>query len=109
MRIRTLAAGMAVIGMLALTSLPAFSQDKTATDTTKTAKPKSTTAKTTAATATKVSPSDIQTAKAAGKVWVNTETKVYHKDGKWYGNTKHGKFMAEDEAKKAGYHAAKGD
>jgi len=39
-------------------------------------------------------------------VWVNTTTKVYHKDGEFYGKTKKGKFMAEDEAKKAGFRAA---
>ena len=40
-------------------------------------------------------------------VWVNTETKVYHKEGSFYGKTKKGKFMTEDEAKNAGYKAAK--
>jgi hypothetical protein len=54
------------------------------------------------------SQSDIAAAKAQGKVWVNTQTGVYHKSGKWYGTTKQGKFMTEDEATKAGYHAAKG-
>ena len=43
-----------------------------------------------------------------GMVWVNTSTKVYHREGdRWYGKTKQGKFMTEDEAIKAGYHASK--
>jgi len=43
-----------------------------------------------------------------GMVWVNTETKVYHRDGDpWYGKTKHGKYMTESEATQAGYRAAK--
>lgn len=43
-----------------------------------------------------------------GMVWVNTSTKVYHKEGDpYYGKTKHGKFMTEDEAIKAGYRVAK--
>ena len=43
-----------------------------------------------------------------GMVWVNTATKVYHKEGdRYYGKTKEGKFMTEDEAIKAGYRAAK--
>jgi hypothetical protein len=43
-----------------------------------------------------------------GMVWVNTSTKVYHYEGdKWYGNTKEGKYMTEDEAIKAGYRASK--
>ncbi len=54
------------------------------------------------------SASDIQAARASGKVWVNTETKVYHKDDKWYGATKAGKFMTEQDAVKAGYRPAKG-
>jgi hypothetical protein len=45
---------------------------------------------------------------AAGMVWVNLETKVYHKEGdRWYGKTKKGKYMTEDDAIKAGYRAAK--
>jgi hypothetical protein len=50
---------------------------------------------------------EIADAKAKGMVWVNTSSKVYHKEGEFYGKTKHGKFMTEDEAKKAGYKAAK--
>jgi hypothetical protein len=40
-------------------------------------------------------------------VWVNTGTKVYHKQGsKYYGNTKQGKWMTEADAQKGGYKAA---
>jgi len=43
-----------------------------------------------------------------GMVWVNTETKVYHREGDpFYGKTKHGKYMTEQEAIQAGYRAAK--
>jgi len=54
----------------------------------------------------KPSSSEIAAAKASGKVWVNTESGVYHKSGRWYGKTKTGKFMTESEAKAAGYKAA---
>jgi hypothetical protein len=59
------------------------------------------------APANTVSESEISAAKADGKVWVNTESGVYHKGGQWYGATKQGKFMTEQEAKQAGYRAAK--
>jgi len=55
------------------------------------------------------SASEIAAAKASGKVWVNLESRVYHKGGRWYGKTKNGKFMTVDDAKKAGYKAAKRD
>jgi hypothetical protein len=66
------------------------------------------TAKTATSRPTKTaSDSEIAAAKAGGKVWVNTESGVYHKGGQWYGATKQGKFMTEEDAVKAGYHAAK--
>jgi DNA uptake protein ComE-like DNA-binding protein len=47
-------------------------------------------------------------APAKGMVWVNLESKVYHKEGsRWYGKTKSGKYMSESDAIKAGYRAAK--
>ena len=50
---------------------------------------------------------DIADAKAKGMVWVNLNTKVYHKsDAATYGHTKHGQFMTEADAQKAGYKAA---
>jgi DNA uptake protein ComE-like DNA-binding protein len=53
--------------------------------------------------AAQVSPGD-------GMVWVNTDTKVYHKEGsRYYGKTKQGKYMSEDDAIKAGYRAAKNE
>jgi len=53
--------------------------------------------------------SEIAAAKASHKVWVNLDTGIYHKGGRWYGKTKDGKFMTVDEAKKAGYKPAKRD
>ena len=44
----------------------------------------------------------------SGMVWVNLESKVYHYEGdRWYGKTKKGQYMSEQEAIKAGYRAAK--
>jgi Helix-hairpin-helix motif len=43
-----------------------------------------------------------------GMVWVNTDSKVYHRQGdRFYGKTKHGKYMTESEAIQQGYRAAK--
>jgi hypothetical protein len=101
-----------VLGLLilsvALTAAPAmyrnsFAQPAPTKDTKTT---KSTSAKSTDATP---APSDkeIADAKSKGMVWVNLSSGVYHKEGKFYGKTKKGKFMSEDDAKKAGYHEAK--
>ncbi len=46
-------------------------------------------------------------ANGGGVVWVNTDSRIYHKPGtRWYGKTKHGKYMTEADAKRAGYSAA---
>ncbi|MEO8663269.1 MAG: signal protein [Bryobacteraceae bacterium] len=50
---------------------------------------------------------EIADAKAKGMVWVNLSSKVYHKDGKYFGATKSGQFMSEADAQKAGYKAVK--
>jgi len=54
-----------------------------------------------------VSDADIARAQSSGMVWVNTDSKVYHKSGRYYGKTKQGKFMSEADAKKANYREAK--
>ena len=64
-------------------------------------------AKSAASTASAPSAADISAAKASHKVWVNLDSGIYHKSGRWYGKTKNGKFMTVDEAKKAGYKPAK--
>jgi hypothetical protein len=42
-----------------------------------------------------------------GQVWVNTETRVYHREGsRFYGTTRKGKYMIEQDAIQAGYKPA---
>ena len=49
-----------------------------------------------------------QTPPEKGMVWVNTDSGILHREGdQWYGKTKSGKFMTEDEALKAGYRESK--
>lgn len=54
------------------------------------------------------SPQQIAPGGGPGLVWVNKDTKIYHKQGdRWYGATKHGQYMTEADAVKAGYHDSK--
>jgi hypothetical protein len=70
---------------------------------------KSATARAAQTSAAKPTPAEIAAAKASGKVWVNLNSGIYHKGGRWYGKTKSGKFMTPDEARKAGYKPARRD
>jgi hypothetical protein len=97
-KLMTIAAGVLLAAFATVGNAVAF-QDKTTKATTA--------AKTTKAAAAKPTAAEIADAKAKGMVWVNTNTKVYHKDGEYYGNTAKGKFMTAADADKAGYKAAK--
>lgn len=86
----------------AATAAPKKDMPAAATKALESAKDKATAAKEKATAAT------AQTPPAKGMVWVNTESKVFHKEGDhWYGKTKQGKYMTEADAIKEGYREAK--
>jgi hypothetical protein len=91
------ALAFAAFATVTFAQTPATTTTKTTTTTT--TKEKKVVAATPAPTA-----QEIANAKDKGLVWVNTSAKVYHyKEGRYYGKTKQGKFMTEDDAKAAGY------
>ena len=102
---------------------PSPTPEASASPAKKHSKKSTTAANATPASSPTVSPSPAKVAKTAptpratqapgggtGQVWVNTETHVYHKEGsKWYGKTKNGKYLSEQDAIKEGDHAAKNE
>lgn len=55
------------------------------------------------------SPHQAAERKASVRVWANTKSHVYHCPGtRWYGATKNGTYMSEDEAQQSGYRPAYG-
>lgn len=55
-----------------------------------------------------VSPPPARVPPSPGLVWVNPETKIFHRAGDpWYGRTRNGEWMTPADAAKAGFHEAK--
>jgi hypothetical protein len=93
----------AALATASLLSIGAISLQAQATATSTATKP----GKVKAPATTPPTAAEIADAQAKGMVWVNLHTKVYHKAGvSTYGTTKHGQFMSEADAQKAGYKAA---
>ena len=93
--------------LVTVSSAPAAAKPVPAAPVTSEAKPTAPLAASPAKTAPEA-PTAYTPPPAAGMVWVNLESKVYHKEGdRWYGMTKKGKYMTEADAIKAGYRAAK--
>ena len=62
-----------------------------------------------ASTEEDISPNARQAGNPDARVWVNTNSGVYHCPGtRWYGTTKHGEFMTQTTAQKKGYRPAYG-
>jgi hypothetical protein len=98
------AIALGVLVASCMTPAFAFPQGTSSTQTAPAAHGASQPSKTTSAGAP--SAADIAAARASGKVWVNLDTGIYHKGGRWYGKTKNGRFMSEADAKAAGYKAS---
>ena len=93
--------------LAAAVALPMFAQAPAAS--TPVVKPAAPTAQPKARKVVAAAPTaqEIADAQSKGLVWVNTNTKVYHASGAFYGKTAHGKFMTKEDAEKAGFKAAK--
>jgi hypothetical protein len=105
LKLRFLALGVLLVAMSGLCGAQAAAPAATP-DTSKSGT-KATMAKTKSAP---VDPSTIQQAPGGGggKVWCNTNSNVYHKEGDpWYGKTKKGQYMTVADAEKAGCKEAK--
>jgi len=91
-----------------MAEMPATNESNASAATSAPSESSHTTARNERSHATSANSVHAQTPPSPGMVWVNTDTKVYHKSGsRWYGKTKQGKWMTEADAQKAGYKSAK--